>query len=108
MDEVVIGAPYSINVDALNKVYRVTAVVHGKTPAEPDVDGRDPYEIPRQLGIYQELDHTLSGLTTTAIIDRIIEQRKLYEDRQRHKREKALLEAKLKVTTTTPDSTSQP
>lgn len=45
VDEVIIGAPYSVTEDVLNKVYRVSVVAHGNTPSEVDVDGSDPYKV---------------------------------------------------------------
>jgi ethanolamine-phosphate cytidylyltransferase len=45
VDEVIIGAPYSVTEDILNKEYRVSIVAHGNTPAELELDGSDPYEV---------------------------------------------------------------
>jgi ethanolamine-phosphate cytidylyltransferase len=45
VDEVIIGAPYSVTKDVLGKVYNVSIVAHGNTPTEPDLDGKDPYEV---------------------------------------------------------------
>lgn len=45
VDEVIIGAPYSVTEDVLNTEYNVTVVVHGTTSSEPDIDGKDPYEV---------------------------------------------------------------
>lgn len=45
MDEVIIGAPYSVTEDVLNKEYNVQLVLHGNTPSELDLDGSDPYEV---------------------------------------------------------------
>jgi ethanolamine-phosphate cytidylyltransferase len=45
VDEVIIGAPYSVTKDVLGKVYNVGLVAHGNTPTEPDLDGTDPYEV---------------------------------------------------------------
>lgn len=45
MDEVIIGAPYSVTQDVLEKVATVNIVGHGVSPAVPDIDGRDPYEV---------------------------------------------------------------
>lgn len=45
VDEVIIGAPYSVTEDVLDTEYNVAVVVHGTTSSEPDIDGRDPYEV---------------------------------------------------------------
>ncbi|CAG8463522.1 91_t:CDS:2 [Diversispora eburnea] len=44
VDEVIIGAPYSVDENVLYKVYKVDVVAHGNTDSLPDIDGRDPYE----------------------------------------------------------------
>jgi ethanolamine-phosphate cytidylyltransferase len=43
---------------------------------EKDMDGKDPYDLPKKLGIYQEIDTPNSTITTEGIITRIIENRK--------------------------------
>ncbi|RKP27383.1 hypothetical protein SYNPS1DRAFT_12750 [Syncephalis pseudoplumigaleata] len=93
VDEVIIGAPYSVTQDVLEKVAAVSIVGHGAAPAIPDVDGRDPYELPKKLGIYQQITHDGGSMHTREIIRRIIEHRQLYEDRQARKEAKARLEA---------------
>ncbi|CAI2177311.1 13007_t:CDS:2, partial [Funneliformis geosporum] len=93
VDEVIIGAPYSVDNNVLSKVYKVDIVAHGNTPSLPDLNGKDPYEIPKELGIYVEIENPSAELTTTKIIERIIEHRKMYEERQARKNEKAKLEA---------------
>lgn len=45
VDEVIIGAPYSVTEDILSKEYTVHVVAHGNTPVDPDLDGSDPYEV---------------------------------------------------------------
>ena len=45
VDEVIIGAPYSVTEDVLSKVYKVDIVAHGNTSTLPDLDGKDPYEV---------------------------------------------------------------
>ncbi|ORX63766.1 Nucleotidylyl transferase [Linderina pennispora] len=68
VDEVIIGAPFSVAKDVLESVYHVR-------------------------GIYREVDHPALHMTTTAIIDRIIESRHIYIERQARKARKALAEA---------------
>ncbi|KAL7750068.1 choline phosphate cytidylyltransferase [Sorochytrium milnesiophthora] len=80
VDEVVIGAPWAITKEVLEKVYKVDIVVMGKT----DESGGDPYKLPRDMGILKKID-IKKALTTDDIITRIIEQRKLYEERQKRK-----------------------
>ncbi|KAI8333693.1 hypothetical protein BC941DRAFT_401296 [Chlamydoabsidia padenii] len=92
VDEVIIGAPYSVTEDILSKEYTVHIVAHSNTVTEPDVDGKDPYELPKQRGIYQIIDNPNSTITTEGIINRIIDNRLVYEERQKRKNEKAALE----------------
>ena len=49
--------------------YRIQAVLHGKTPSLPDVDGSDPYAAAKALGLYREVETEFSGLTAHSIID---------------------------------------
>jgi ethanolamine-phosphate cytidylyltransferase len=95
VDEVIIGAPYTVGRDVLEKVYKVDVVVHGKTETLPDLDGKDPYELPKKLGIYTEIETPYSDLTTTDIIRRIVRNRELYEERNRRKQQKSALEEKM-------------
>ncbi|KAF9213232.1 Ethanolamine-phosphate cytidylyltransferase [Podila verticillata] len=92
VDEVVIGAPYSVTEQVLEKVYKVNVVVHGNTPSLNDKDGQDPYQLAKDRGIYVEIDNPQNSVTTESIIDRIITHRKVYEERQRRKEQKAALE----------------
>ncbi|CAO3595623.1 unnamed protein product [Absidia cylindrospora] len=92
VDEVIIGAPYSVTEDILNKEYTVHVVAHSNTVTEPDLDGKDPYELPKQRGIYQIIDNPNSTITTGGIIERIIDNRMVYEERQKRKNAKATLE----------------
>ena len=56
VDEVVIGAPYSVTQEMLDH-FNVSVVCHGlTTEVKPDIDGQDPYALPKSLGIYQIVD----------------------------------------------------
>lgn len=96
VDEVIIGAPYSVTKEVLEKVCKVHIVAHGNDEALPDIDGKDPYALPKELGIYRRVETPSSNITTQSIIDRIIEHRKMYEERNRRKAQKAENEAELK------------
>jgi len=89
---VVIGAPYSVSDQVLEKVYKVDVVVHGNTPSLDDTNGQDPYQLAKDRGIYVEIDNPQNSVTTESIIERIITHRKLFEERQRRKEQKAILE----------------
>jgi len=89
VDEVVIAAPEKVTKDFV-KGLNIQAVVHGKEEVPPLCeDGSDPYEVPKAMGIYMELDSE-STLTTSVIVDRIVKNRQLYEDRNTKKEAKEL------------------
>lgn len=95
VDEVIIGAPYSITKDVLEKVYKIDLVVRGKMPVMPDVDGRDPYELADKLGLVRIVDHPFSDFSSDEVIRRIVINRKQYEERNKRKQEKAKIEEEL-------------
>ncbi|KAJ3009111.1 Ethanolamine-phosphate cytidylyltransferase [Thoreauomyces humboldtii] len=95
VDEVIIGAPYSVTKDVLEKVYNVSVVIHGSTTVDQDIDGHEPYVLPKELGLYKQIESPIESLTTDTIISRILANRALYEARNRRKAEKALWEAKM-------------
>ncbi len=61
---------------------------------EPCADGTSPYEVAEKMGIYHELDSE-SPMTTTLIIERIAENRRMYEERNARKEKKAQAEREL-------------
>lgn len=71
VDDVVIGAPYTVTGDMLAQL-RVDTVCRGLAPVLPDPEtGRDPYAEPKNVGKFRLVD---SGNTTTTekIVDRIV------------------------------------
>ena len=86
VDEVVIGAPYSITEEFLNSSnFNISVVANGKNKSDLDVDGSDPYISAKKAGKYVEIETEFSYLTVEIIVDRIIQQRCLYEERNRKK-----------------------
>ena len=49
-------------------------VCHGKTKIMADIDGSDPYEIPKNLGIFKDITSGCT-LTTADIVERIIKNK---------------------------------
>lgn len=90
VDEVIIGAPYAVNNELLNSGFNISAVVHGKTAVDLDADSQDPYALPKNLGIYHEIETEFSYLTTGLILERILSRRQIYEERNRKKQAKEL------------------
>lgn len=71
-------------------MYKIAEVVHGKTAVHPDANSQDPYKIAKDLGIYVEVDHPFSYLTSDVIIERIVSNRQKYEERNRKKEAKEI------------------
>lgn len=90
VDEVVIGAPYSVTKDVLEKIYKVEVVAHGLDSALPDSDQQDPYKLPKELGIFKTIETKYSNVTYNTIIERIVKNRLAYEERNRKKEAKEL------------------
>ena len=90
VDEVIIGAPYTVTKDVLEKIYKVSVVAHGLNSALPDSDHQDPYKLPKELGIYQTIQTQYSDVTYNTIIERILKNRLAYEERNRKKEAKEL------------------
>ncbi|XP_060802497.1 ethanolamine-phosphate cytidylyltransferase isoform X1 [Amyelois transitella] len=87
--EVVIGAPYSVTADLMDH-FRVSVVCHGMTATARDIDGADPYAVPKQRGCFKTLDSG-NTMTTDDIVQRIIRHRLEFEIRN-SKKEKNELE----------------
>ncbi|XP_054156496.1 ethanolamine-phosphate cytidylyltransferase-like [Oppia nitens] len=88
VNEVVIGAPYSVKSDLMNH-FKVDIVIKGNTEIHPDVDGSDPYEIPKQLGKYKVIDSG-NSLSTFNIVDRIIANSVDFRLRNKNKEKKEI------------------
>jgi len=86
VDEVVIGAPFSVTQEMIDQL-KIQVVVHGDDAVPSGPNGEDPYELPKKLGIYHEVKST-PGMTTTDIINRIVENRLKYEKRNKSKEAK--------------------
>jgi ethanolamine-phosphate cytidylyltransferase len=85
VDECIIGVPFEVTEDLL-KLANISIVCAGKdaTRAECEVD---PYEVPKKMGIFSEVDSG-SYLTATQIIKRVIQNRLDYEARNLKKQKK--------------------
>jgi len=70
VDEVVIGAPYSVTAEMLDH-FRVSVVCHGSTPVAGDTDGQDPYAEPRRRGQFVQVESG-NSLTTEMLVQRIL------------------------------------
>ncbi|XP_077223226.1 phosphorylethanolamine cytidylyltransferase 1 isoform X3 [Tasmannia lanceolata] len=91
VDEVIIGAPWEVSKDMIT-TFNISLVVHG-TVAESinfqEVNQRgksNPYAVPIDMGIYQQLESPLD-ITTTTIIKRIVSNHEAYQKRNEKKAE---------------------
>ena len=86
VSEVIIGAPYTVTMQMIND-FKIDAVCHGMTPILPDVDGSDPYEIPKEIGTFHRIDSS-NDLTSDMIVQRIIRNKFVFEERNKKKEAK--------------------
>lgn len=82
VDEVVIGVPFEVTEDLL-KLANISIVCAGKNDTRKEYS-IDPYEVPKRLGIFKEVDSGCN-LTADAVIRRVIQNRLDYEERNKRK-----------------------
>lgn len=87
-DEVITGAPWHITEEVISTL-NITWVTRGSTSDYPDIE-RDPYAVPKRLGKFKEFNSDYNSLTTSGIIERILEHRKKFAERNKKKQEKEL------------------
>lgn len=96
---VIFNAPYSPTEAYLrNLPVRIPDVVyHGPTAFMPSTSGVDPYADAKKLGIFKETsEHEFQEVNSAQIVQRILDRRVEYEERQRRKGMKGLGEGVLK------------
>jgi ethanolamine-phosphate cytidylyltransferase len=85
IDSVIFGAPYNPVKSFLTSTPWGTpdAVYHGSTSSRGSVDR---YAAAMEMGIYKQLgEHDFSSVTASQIVERIMNSRATYEERQRKK-----------------------
>jgi ethanolamine-phosphate cytidylyltransferase len=73
VDEVVIGAPYSVTKEMMEH-FNVSVVCHGSTRVSPDLGGQDPYQEAKVQGKFVVVDSG-NSLTTELLVERILARR---------------------------------
>ena len=86
-DEVILGAPAHVTKDLITTM-NIKVVVGGALPKFPSAT-EDPYAVPRELGLLQEIESG-SDMTTETVIQRIIENRSAYLARNAAKEDKEI------------------
>jgi ethanolamine-phosphate cytidylyltransferase len=81
VDDVIMGAPWAISEDMI-KTLNIAVVVQGSYHklGKSEEDVSDPYELPKRMGIYVEVESAVQ-LDTERIIQRIIANRNNYVER---------------------------
>lgn len=85
VNQVIIGAPYNVTKELIDQ-FNINVVVHGKTTVA-HIDEVDPYQVPKDMGIFVTVDST-NTLTTADIVQRIINHRLEFEARNAKKEKK--------------------
>lgn len=94
VNAVIFGAPFTPTKSYLAALPWGTpdAVYHGPTAFIPL--SYDPYTAPKEMGIFRKISvHNFQNVNAGSIVQRILESRALYEERQRKKGVKAVNEA---------------
>lgn len=92
VDAIILGSPYSPTKQFLKKLPgNITAVYHGPTPLE-----QDPYTDLEDTGLLKNVgSHHYDHMNTEYIVNRVLGNKKSYEERQKKKGWKAEVEAKI-------------
>lgn len=88
VDEVVIGAPYTVTAEMMDH-FNISLVVHGMTNIDADVDGLDPYAEPKNRGQFLQIESG-NTLTTEILVQRILNKRMEYQERNKKKEAKEI------------------
>ncbi|XP_044269919.1 ethanolamine-phosphate cytidylyltransferase-like [Tribolium madens] len=86
VSEVVIDAPFHVTEDLINN-FKIDLVVSGRVPFGDG--GDDPFNYPKQLGIFVQVNSE-SDVTTETIIERIRRNKFLYNERNERKEQREI------------------
>lgn len=94
VDEVIIGAPWEVEKELIES-HRIQVVVEGTVRdignQYKKQEEKDPYEYPKQEGIFVQIESPKS-VTASDIVQRVLANRKKYEERNKKKELKELAE----------------
>ena len=97
VDGVILNAPFTITKQYLKQLnidgkLNVVKVLHGPTQTI------EQYQVAKELGVFEQIEpHEYDSMTTNTIVDRVLTNRQLYEERQRKKGWKSENEKKLEI-----------
>ncbi|KAE9614031.1 putative ethanolamine-phosphate cytidylyltransferase [Lupinus albus] len=83
VDEVIIGAPWQITKDMIT-TFNISMVVHGTVAEYSLFNESDPYEVPKNMGIFHLLESP-KDITTTLLAQRIMANHEAYMKRNAKK-----------------------
>ncbi|KAK2385325.1 ethanolamine-phosphate cytidylyltransferase [Trifolium repens] len=83
VDEVIIGAPWEITKDMIT-TFNISLVVHGTVAEKSLPSEKDPYEVPKSIGIFRLLESP-KDITTTSVAQRIMANHDAYVKRNAKK-----------------------
>lgn len=95
VDAVILATPYSPTKEFLSQwVGPISAVYHGPTP----ITGKDAYSGFRKDGLFREIGHhDFDEINTDRIVDRVLQNKAAYEERQRRKGWKSETELQMQI-----------
>jgi glycerol-3-phosphate cytidylyltransferase-like family protein len=73
VDEVVIGAPYTVTQELMDH-FKIDVVFHGSSTILPDMDGQDPFEVSRLLLSFFAVVLLLPKLTPFFVLSNVHER----------------------------------
>jgi ethanolamine-phosphate cytidylyltransferase len=82
VDDVIIGAPYVITRELMDQVLP-SVVVQGSNPTRTNQE--DAFNVPKQLGIYREIESGFPDFTAKTVIRRILDNYMSYANRNSRK-----------------------
>ncbi|KAI6200579.1 CTP:phosphoethanolamine cytidylyltransferase [Aphelenchoides besseyi] len=91
VSEVIIGAPIALTEEMVDR-FGISIVANGVSSghADPECDHEEErFSVAKRLGLYRQVDSE-SEMTTEKVIDRILENRRIYESRNSKKERKEL------------------
>ncbi|CAL0312550.1 unnamed protein product [Lupinus luteus] len=83
VDEVIIGAPWQITKDMIT-TFNISVVVHGTVAENSLYNEIDPYNVPKNMGIFHLLESP-KDITTTSVAQRIMANHEAYMKRNAKK-----------------------
>jgi ethanolamine-phosphate cytidylyltransferase len=82
VDDVIIGAPYVITKELMNQI-EPSLVVQGSSPSR--LNSEDAFVVPKQLGIFQQIESDYPEFTARDAIRRVLENYALFAARNKVK-----------------------